>query len=198
MSEIDNARNYIGARFGSSYRAWEALSEDDQERTLVSASDYFDRLTWQGTATHVLDGQPWSRQWPRSGLMRDGQPVDPLTIPVEVMQATYELAVLIGNDESVITATDSGSNVQSLGAGPASISFFRPTSAVDGTATRLPQVINQLVGRWLATAAGRGGIGGFVSGSSAASNFRDCSSCGAASGSCGCGAGQRRDVRWPV
>lgn len=180
MTLLADARAYIDARFGPAYRAWMALSDVDATRTLTSAASYLDSLVWVGMATGVPTGNLPLTSWPRSGI--DG--VDPLTVPTAVTNAAYELGVLILSDPDLVNTVDAGSNVASLGAGPAQISFFRPTSALDGTAPRIPPIIDRLIGRWLASASA--GAGGFATGTNSHSDF------------CEPGSNGRRDVRWPL
>lgn len=189
MGALEDAKTYIGARFGPSYRAWEALTDDDKNRTLVSATSYIDSQQWQGTATGIVSGNVTFLQWPRSGI--DG--VDSTTVPTAIVNATFELAVLISADPDLPQGSDSGSNVQSLGAGPAQISFFRPLSPADGNATVLPPLVDRMIGRWLAGAAIT--IAGVITGGSSRSDFRDCNVC--CGSPCSCSTG-RRDLVSPL
>jgi hypothetical protein len=201
MTALESARNYIGSAFGPQYDAWLALDDNTAGKTLVSATRYIDSLQWQGTSTgQVLDGDPptlraTSLSWPRTGVFVDGVELDRFTVPVAVVEATAELAVMFLAKPTLANNADTGSLVSSLGAGPASISFFRPTTVADGTATILPTVINRLIGRFLASSGPPIG-GGLITGASAASNFRTCS-CGSSSCSCGY-AEQRPDRTWPL
>lgn len=178
MGALEDAKTYISARFGPSYTAWLALTDDDKNRTLVSATSYIDSLQWQGTATGTVNGNVTFLQWPRSGI--DG--VDSTTVPTQIVNATFELAVLIAADPDLPQNADSGSNVQSMGAGPAQMSFFRPTFAANGSASVLPPLINRMIGQWLA-GAGVALAGAKISGINACSDFdRD----------------DERSVIWPV
>lgn len=178
MGALEDAKTYIGARFGPSYRAWEALTDDDKNRTLVSATSYIDSLQWQGTATGIVNGNVTFLQWPRSGI----EGVDSATVPAAIVNATFELAVLIVGDPDLPQNADSGSNVQSMGAGPAQMSFFRPTFAANGTASVLPPLVNRMIGQWLA-GAGVGATGAVVTGINPCSDFDR---------------GDERNVIWPV
>lgn len=152
MSAIDDANNYIGAAFGPTYSAWMVLSDDDKGRTLVSATRYLNELPWQGAPTGVLDSSATTLAWPRTGVLIDGAPVDSTTIPNDIVQACFELAVLISAKPAVTSLLDQGSNIQSVGGGGApSVSYFAPTSAARGTAPTLPVVVARLVSKYLAT-----------------------------------------------
>lgn len=197
MSSLDDANNYIGARFGPNYTAWLALSDDDKGRTLTSADDYIDSFAWKGTATGILNDNPTSRAWPRSGI--DG--VDSATVPDAVVKASFELAVLIMADPDLPQNLDQGSNISSMGAGPAQMSFFRPLSPANGTATVLPPIVHRLIGQWLA-GAGTGLAGAVITGINGRSDFSSgCRICGTAfgvTGAPGCSCGGTRSVVWPV
>lgn len=190
MGAVEDATNYIGQRFGPSYTAWLLLSTDDKSRTMVSATSYIDSLQWQGTPTGLVNGNVTFLQWPRSGI--DG--VDPLTVPTQIVNATFELAVLIAAAPDLVQNVDSGSNVQSMGAGPASLSFFRPTFAANGSATVLPPLINRMIGQWLA-GSGAGLAGALITGINGRSDFGR-GSC-VCTGACTCSSGVR-NVIWPV
>lgn len=160
MSTLDDAKNYVAARFGSTYRSWETLTDDDKNRTLVSATDYFNHLTWQGTPTGVIGSDPTTLSWPRSGVFVDGVEIDSTTIPVDIVAGSFELAVLIGTDPKLTNKLDQGSNIQSAqGGGGVGVTFFAPTSTATGTATLLPVIVQRLVGKYLETAASDGAFG---------------------------------------
>lgn len=162
VTALDDARNYINSRFGPAYRAWAALSDDEANRTLVSAADLLNHLAWQGTPTGVLNGDPTSLAWPRSGVVVDDVPIDSTTVPADVVAASFELAVLIRADPTLPGKIDQGTNLKSVGgAGVPTVEYFVPTSARTGTAPVLPVVILRLVGKYLASpaASAEGGFG---------------------------------------
>ncbi len=192
MALLDDARTYIGSNFGPTYTAWMALGDTDATKTLVTATRFLDSFTWQGTATGVVGSLPTSLQWPRTGVYVNGVQLDPTVVPAAIVQATFELAVMILADPGLIAQADAGSNVAELGAGPARIRFFRPSSPGDGNATRLPPQIDRLIGRFLAGAGMA--FTGMATGINPVSNFQPC---GCSVSPCGCD-GQRRDVRWPL
>jgi hypothetical protein len=172
MTALDDARQYIGQAFGSTYDSWMALADTPASKTLVSAARYLNALPWMGTATGVIGVDPTSLAWPRSGVFVDGIEVDSLTIPPDVIKASYELAVLINADPSIVSTADQGSNIQSVGGGGApTVSYFAPTSAAKGTASRYPYMILQLVGKYLQT-PGASAEGGLAAGGTSCSNYR--------------------------
>jgi len=168
--------DYVLTMIGDGADAYRALTAngDDRKRLLVGATRFIDRPSWQGVAT--LAGGT-TLQWPRSGVVNpDGSPVDSASVPAAILQAVFELVALAATDPDVLSAFDSGNNVKKLDADGTSIEFFRPTSALDGTATVLPQVVNQLIGKWLATALATADTGarGESFGTDGCSQFDDC------------------------
>lgn len=142
--------DYLLSGTGAAQQAYASLVADDRKRLLVAATRYVDRLSWQGTANA---GGGTTLQWPRTGVVNpDSSAVDPATVPPAIVTACFELVGLLAVDADVQSAPDSGGNVKRLDASGTSIEFFRPTSALDGTATTLPQTVNQLVGKWLKSA----------------------------------------------
>lgn len=188
--------HYLLGSSSDAAAAFRQLVPDDQKRRLIDATRFVDQQFWQGTATGTAGGEPTTLVFPRTGLTDlNGQPLDATNVPTLVVSAAFELTALAAADPSVVTNTDTGSNVASLGAGPAQIAFFRPSSVADGNATVLPTVIDRLIGRWLA-GVGAGAPRGVITGASRRSDFRDgCDLCRASP--CCCSSG-RRDVTRPV
>jgi hypothetical protein len=168
---------YIEGAIGDGATAYRSLaaSGDDRKRLLVAATRYVERLTWQGTATTPAVGGT-TLVWPRTGVTDpNGTAVDPNTVPSALTNAVFELVMLGATDPDALSAPDSGSNVKKLDADGTSIEFFRPTSALDGTASVLPSVVSQLVGKWLASASATvAGASGTSTGYGACSQFDDC------------------------
>lgn len=141
---------YISMLYGEAADAWLALPEDSQKRTLASAVRY-------------LNAQNWDDDY---DTFEKRDAIAAFAI------AEYELAVLIADDASIVAESDQGSNIASLGAGSASISFFHPTTR---GADRLPPVLMRLVGQYLAASRTRGANGGSGESSDARNPFSDCS-----------------------
>ncbi len=165
------AVDYIGAMLGASADAWRALSADNKARSLVVATRYLDTAPWQGTAT--LSGT--TLQWPRSGVLNaDGTAVDSATVPAAIVNATFELAALVADDPDIVASFDTGSNVQAVNAGGGvGVVFFNPTSSRTGTASKMPVVVQRLVGRYL-DAAVAGIDGAFGQAGNTTSQFDSC------------------------
>jgi hypothetical protein len=154
---------YVGSMFAPAATAWLALSSSQQGQTLRQATLYLDRLVWDGEATGLAGGTATTLQWSRSGVFVDGVEVDSTVVPTDVVSAAFELAVLISAKPGLVSQVDQGSNLRMVGGGGApSVEFFAPTSAARGTANRLPYVVQQLVGKYLASpsASIEGGLSG--------------------------------------
>lgn len=130
------AKSYVGMMFGDAYDTWRNLVgataptiDDPKKQTLATAVRYLNAQAWNAEANTFEK--------------RDAI--------AAFEQAQYELAVIIASDPSVLEALHSGSNIQSMSAGSASITFFSPTKAGRG-ATKLPVIVHRLVGRYLAAA----------------------------------------------
>lgn len=146
------AGNYVGAMFAPAATSWLALSTNAKGQTLRAATLFLDRQPWEGDATGQVGVDATTLQWPRSGVTAGGEDVDSTTVPADVVNAAFEMAVLIAADPTIISKIDQGSNISSVGAGGGvAVSFFAQSSAANGTATRLPTVVQQLVAKYLAT-----------------------------------------------
>lgn len=71
--------------------AWTSASEDDRKAALIRASRRFNSLPWKGSRSYP--GQ--SQSFPRIGLLRDGEAVDPTTTPIEIEYGVVDLAYSI-------------------------------------------------------------------------------------------------------
>lgn len=135
---------YLTTMFGDRYTAWLELVTDDQKRTLAAATRFLDRQTW----VDAVDAFAL-----RDALVSaDGVPL--------FQVSSYELAALVSDDSSVLDAVDQGTNIKSADAGGAGVTYFNPTSAQRGTATKLPQALMDLVGVYLSASESVGPDGG--------------------------------------
>lgn len=142
-TEIDA---HIATRLGAAADAWTAASVTNKPKLALAATRMFERIAWDGTATSTLS-------FPRSGLLyADGSAVSSSTIPDQVVEAVAELAAALALDPAMYERSEAnaGGRVQSLSAGPTSVSFFR---AAPGSSARLPVTVRDLVGLWFAGAA---------------------------------------------
>ena len=108
------------------YATYAAATADGLKRALVEATRLINRQRWDGTLTS--DSQALA--WPRDGVTAtpaSGIAVTDGVTPDEIVQAAYELALAMLAKPAVVSGSSAGSNVQSVGAGPTSVTFFSPT-----------------------------------------------------------------------
>lgn len=142
---------YVDVMYGDAYDAWTALTADNRKKTLAAAVRYLNAQSWNEDADTFAER-------------------DAITA---FATAQYELAVLIASDPSVTQSLTQGSNIASMSAGSASLTYFAPTTLEQGTATKLPVVVDRLVGEYLATSSATV-IGGFGNEGDEDSPFSDC------------------------
>lgn len=164
---VQDADDYHGATIGET---WSALTTLQKQQALVSAARLLDRaIHFPGTKTS--SSQP--REWPRDGASNGctGASITNGTTPDEIAYAEFELAMAIAADTTILTSPGAGDNTKRVKAGSAEVEFFSPTSAADGTATRLPQNVQDIIGCF------QDGAGGVLpSSGSLSSGTGDCSS----------------------
>lgn len=154
----------------ATYAAAVATSANGPLRALVEATRLLDRQAWDGTKTS--DSQALA--WPRDGVTGippgASEAPDDGTTPDSIVVAAYELALAMLAKPGVVAGTSTTSNVQSVGAGPASVTFFSPT--VGG---RFPDRVMELVG-WAfgGTSGDIVPLGSYASGTDGCSQFDTC------------------------
>lgn len=151
--------------WSDAYDAAVAVSANKPKRAHVEATRLLDAQLWQGDP--AVDGQ--AQAWPRSDVTDAyGDEVDDSTVPQFIIDATYELALAMMANVSVVAGTSVASNVQSVGAGAASVSFFSPKAG-----GRFPDRVMELVGFYLGTSdeSSITAYGSFASGVDGASQF---------------------------
>lgn len=136
------AKTYFQARLGSA--VWDAAATADRRKAHVTSTN----------AIRVFLDQQLGDAAP--------QPMpDPPVAPDNVQWATYEYALTLLGDATALEQVDAGSNIESVGAGSARVSFFKPTL---GSSAPFPANVMRFLAAYLteigATVAG----GGFASG----------------------------------
>ena len=134
--------------------AWQASTDDNQKgRGIVTATRFIDRQEWQGEKTDPAQ----AHAFPRTGLTyADGSEVPSDAVPTEVLDAESELASMLVDGTDVQNVSNPAEKmIQSLKAGSTAISYFRGDA---GLGQRFPQIVHELLGRWLA-GAGAGLVG---------------------------------------
>jgi hypothetical protein len=138
---VADAKDYLNGSIGAGYDEFNALVAGGAPN-----DDKIARLIIGGT--RILERQKWQDAY-NTFALRDAfisETIDAVA-QYPFRKACYELAVAILADDSVQSTPTSGSNVQSVGAGPASVTFFRPTLGVTG---RFPLIVMELIGAYMA------------------------------------------------
>lgn len=127
--------------------AWDFLDDGTKAQCLITATRIFQKQAWSGEKTNPAQ----ALFFPATGLTdKQGLSVDSSVVPQQVKDAECEFAFDLSQDSSLETSGGTGSNVQSLGAGSARISYFRPTGGVDGTGSpRFGPDVLELIGPFL-------------------------------------------------
>ena len=162
---LADANTYFAAHFDAPQ--WTASTDDRKKQALVTAFRMIEREDWSGAL--LVDGQ--ATKWPRTGATRRGESVADGT-PDDIALGQFELALYLLKDASLLTKINTASNISSVGAGSAQVSFFYP---LPGQTTKWPLPANALLVPYLAgSSAGVDIISPFVGGLDAAeSSFTD-------------------------
>ena len=162
---LEDHEEYLDAQITAT--TWHASEDDDQKgRAIISATRFIDRQAWQGEKSDPYQ----AHQFPRTGLTyADGSAVPSDAVPTEVLDAESELAAMLidGTDVQNVSSPDE-KMIQSLKAGSAAISYFRGDA---GLGQRFPQIVHELLGRWLAGAGA--GLVGIATGTDGEDAFAD-------------------------
>lgn len=165
---------YLLDKIGDGAAAFRSLlaGGDDRKRLLIEATRYIDRQRWQGEAN--ADGGT-TLAFPRDALTADGVAISNADQLALVEQAVFELVAILAGDPDVIASADQSVNIKSMGAGSARLEFFGPARLKDGSASKLPTVVQDLIGHWLAGAGGGSVIiGGIATGTDGEPSFDNC------------------------
>ncbi len=152
---LDDANDYFAAHIDAA--EWTAATDDTKKKALVSSFRMIEREDWSGET--LVD--PQATDWPRTGATRGGETVADGT-PDDIAVGEFEFALSLLKDASLLGKNTTASNIQSVAAGSANVSFFYP---LPGVATRWPLVVNDLLAPYLAgSSAGVDIITPFVGG----------------------------------
>lgn len=171
---LAGATSYMAGSFGPQYTKWRALVPDDQKRTLVTTAIYFDVL----------------------GMASAGSPITHDTGLTDVINASYEMAALVAQNPAIISALSSGSNIKSVGAGPATVEFFAPV-----VGPSVPVIVMRMIGKYLPSPTVSDGTngGGEALGTGACPTFTPrCTCIGASSSCCTCEGGLNYNRSGPL
>lgn len=140
-----------------------AAGVPSQSLMLAASTNFFESQVWQGQPTTPAVGGT-TLSWPRTNVVDEyGNPVDSGSVPDDFVNGVFELAALLSVNPGIIGRVDAGTNIKGVGAGPARVDYFVPTSAQDGSAPLFPPAVQRLVAQYLAAAVDTVG-GGIKSG----------------------------------
>jgi hypothetical protein len=169
---VAETTTFWNGRLGAEATAWNAAvlaAADDEKRALAAAADWIDRaLIFSGEET----APPQARAWPRDNATNGctGDAVADGTTPDDIFYAQAWLAGVILANNAADASSGEGSNVKSVKAGSAAVSFFSPTTGtVDDT--RLPTVANDYTKCYTDAGTSSGIAGPTATGTGQASSF---------------------------
>lgn len=149
---LADADAYFVGRFGTT--VWDAATDDEKSKALVSAARWLDRLTWGGTLTDPTTPQPMS--WPRTNANEcDGVTPGTAEVPQRILEAQWELAQIILADATEQESAGQGTNVKRVKAGSAEVEFFE-NDVGSRRDTKLPPIAHDLVKCYLGGGNGLG------------------------------------------
>lgn len=129
-----------------------AASVDNRARSLVEATRVLDRQLWAGSKVSDVQAQ----QWPRTGVTyADGSEVSSASVPTEIVQGAYELALAGLADPSIFTTASTEKQTKRINAKGVEIEWFGPRGG-----GRWPDRVGELVAQFLASSTGSSDLGG--------------------------------------
>lgn len=111
---LAEAQAYVADQVGSAQAtAWVAATAS-QEGSLRQAARILDSMSWKGTKLEPTQSMEWPRVWVKD---RNGYPVYPTVIPVQVKNAQCELAIRLlasdrGDEDSRLTTMEKVGSIQ--------------------------------------------------------------------------------------
>ncbi len=137
MSLVKGTNSYVTSEEADCYMeyrsddaAWENASMADQDKALVTAFHYLDKLPWKGCVAKGNQVQAWPRVArifiPSRGrsYLYNGNETE---VPRQVKQAQYEMALHILANPGI---TGSSSDLSSVTVGPLSVDFNSQVASV--------------------------------------------------------------------
>lgn len=177
-ADLSQANDYFKTVINGS--TWADADVGLKNQALVSATNVFERTTWQGTPTEPIDkDQPPAAstqpiEWPRTGLVdRNGVALDDTEVPLDILYGNMEYALALISDPTILDTPTSGSNTKRSRSKEkvdvieveSETEYFQSTAK---TATKFPTNVFDYVGFWLASTTGA--IPPFAGGTDVCSN----------------------------
>jgi hypothetical protein len=141
--DLADADIYLAAQITAT--GWAAATPDQRSAAIVSMTRTINRQTWQGKPSDGFESAAWMA-FPRSGLVyRDGSPVDPTTVPQEVIDATCEGASYMLNGVPIQDESSTFNPTKIIKAGSVMLESFRLIEPLP----RFQPAVQELIGQWL-------------------------------------------------
>lgn len=162
---LEEADTYFAAAIHAAN--WSAASTATKQQALITATRMFDRTCWLGDPT---DTGSQALAWPRTGI----SDVDSLTIPENVINGFYELALSLVDGSTVQTnSTPGAQDKQIIKAGSVMIQYFRGAESLNAQQDRFPLPVMEYIGSYLCGADFQ--LVGVATGSSSGTDNNDTS-----------------------
>lgn len=141
--DVPAADAYLDA--ASHATSWQAETDQTTKaRLLVTATRMLDRQLWKGDKADAAQPLAWPRL--NTGITPDPI-VDGNGIPVDIINASFELALALMDGSEVQNQQTTRERFRSISAGSVSITNFR---GIDDFPTRFPQIVQELLRNYLA------------------------------------------------
>lgn len=161
-------KQYLAGRLGAD--AYDDASGAKKKKAHVQATRWLDTMKWQGSPT---DASTQPLAWPRTGMTDcNGDAVLDTAIPDELCAAVGELVLILLGDSAASDQASTDKNIKKLGAGSASIEFFRAGDSQGKSGTPLPTQAWRLI-KCFTGAGSQANSGAIASGTDECSQFDD-------------------------
>lgn len=156
------ANSFATVEFADSYNeshlygaSWVAVDAETKKKALITATrlivEHMQSIGWRGHPTTLGQALPI----PRSGLYnRNGQPLDPTLVPIELAQATSEYGRRLVDSGAMPDSPADTDGIKSIKVGPIGIEFTGSGTSIGG----IPGAIWDMISFLSAPGASSGGI----------------------------------------
>jgi hypothetical protein len=131
--DITYADSYFSTRYGANN--WATFDTPTKEALLITATNTINLFSFGGYATTTNQ----SLKWPRTSVLNtEGRTVNPDVIPLNIKQATCELAVWLWSEEDRLLSDIELSQFTDFKVGPL-------TLKVNGSPIKVPPIVDTLL-----------------------------------------------------
>lgn len=143
-ADLDTASEYLDSSIHA--ESWTAATDEEKGKALITARRTIDRQSFLGEKTDTAQALAFPRK--ETGI----EGVVDTELPLDIVNANIELALSLLDGSDVQNQQTNVERVRSMSAGSVSISNFR---GID-YATRFPQIVQELLGKYLGGADSSG------------------------------------------